>query len=661
MTPEIAKLVGQKTQPRQLSDLCTRLKDLVKFSRSEMCKQYDQWDYFDQVYRGERKIDQQDLRARQRKEPEKLIIPLTYSQVETFASFGYATYNQRDTFYSLIASGVEDEQPAKMAEACLEQNLNYNKFKATKLNQFITDIGRFGLGVTKESWTDDTVPSVSQVPDEAANAEVRPDMAQPVQPKMKTQVDYLRKYLGNKIVNVSPYRFFPDVRLPLTRWSEGEFCADEQEESKSSMQEKVRKGLVAGLDEVGPLGNEAFDNRRLTFFTKGTASATAVNIEPQYYLLTEVQIKLNPSTTEVGDGKTLNADVDCDMLYIVWILNDDRIVRISEAGYDHEEFGYNVAQFFDDQNRLINLSLCEVISALQDTATWFLNSHITSVRKSIFNQYVVDPSGIEIDDIVKRSPVIRLKQGKGGSGVDTWFKQLVTQDVTSGHMQDVAGLSSLSKEASGINENLLGQFSPGRRSAKEANNVANYAAARLIKIFACIWESALAPMGKKMLANLRQGLDEPTLVRIYGQVNTQQDMSSANALFANIPPGMQPPSPGVTPMYQMKAVTKADIIGSYDFQVFNGTLPSQRSAMASVLMEYLQTAIQDPRITMVTQLDPQLMLYEALELMGIRNVQRFRLTPQRLQQLMLMAQPPGNPGSPGAAPTGGQPAQGVAK
>ena len=650
MTPEIAEIVGQKTQPKELTDFAQTLKDLLQMSRTEMKKYYDQWDYFDQVYRGERKVDQQDVKARARGEPEKMIIPLTFSQVETFCSFGYSTFNQRDTFYSFIASGQEDEQPAKMAEALLEQNLTYNKFKATKLNQMLTDAAKYGLCVTKESWTNDEVPEVTQVPDMEASAEVRADMAQPVQPKMKTEVKYNSKYQGNKIVNVSPYRFFPDCRLPLTRWSEGEFAADEVEESKVRIQELESKfGLVAGSEFVSQLGEQSFDGRRLTFFNKaGSATATNPVQNDRYYLLTEYQIKINPSQVKIDGDKVINKDVNCEQVYLVWVLNDDRIVRISEAGYAHEEFSYNVAQFFDDQGRFINLGLCEVLSALQDTATWFLNSRIASVRKTIFNQLVVDPAGVEIDDIVKRSPVIRLKQGRAGSGVDTWVKQLQVNDVTQGHLQDVNMLQGLAQNASGINENLLGQFSPGRRSAKEASNVANYAASRLIKILACIWESSLAPMGKKMLSNLRQGLDLPTLVRMYGQINTQRDMTSANALFQQVPPMAPPPQPGMpapAPMYQMKAVTKADIVGSYDFNVFNGTLPSQRQAMASVLLEYLQTAMKDPRITMLTGLDPTLMLLEAFELLGIKNVQRFQLTPQRLQQLMLMAQPPGNAGS----------------
>lgn len=654
MTPELVELIGRRTQPKPIMDLAQRIKDLLSLSRNEMVKYYDRWDYCDMVYRGERKPDPQDRAAQQRKEPEKLILPLTYAQTQSFVAFGYSTFNQRENYYDLIPSGVEDEAPAKVGEALLEQNLTHNRYRATKLIQRLADIGRFGIGVTKNSWVHEKVPVVEQVVDQEAMATVDTSLAQPVEPPMKTQVTYKTKYLGNKIINVSPYRFFPDVRIPLTRWSEGEFCADEIEESKAKMQEYERDGLIAGLEFVSELSAESFNNRRLTFLQRTATAAPLGSVtERRYYLLTEVQIRLNPSKVVINkddNGKEvfLNPDVDCERVFIVWLLNDDRIVRIDEAGYDHEEFGYDVAQFFDDQNRFINLSLCEIISALQDTATWFLNARVTNVRKTVFNQFVVDEGAIHVEDIVNRSPIIRMRQNRGMSGVDNWIKQLTVQDVTANHVADVQNLSGLAKEATGLNDNLLGQFSPGRRSAKEASNVASYAASRLMMIFASIWESSEAPMGRKMLSNLRQGLDVPTLVRMYGQVNTQQNIAGVMGLM----PGLAQPQ--AQPRMQMVSVTKDQLIGNYDFNVFNGTLPSQRQATAAVLMEWLQTAMKDPRIIMLSGLDPKLVLDEVFELLGVRNVQRFALTPERLQQLGLMAAATGNAGNAGAAGPGGK-------
>jgi len=636
MTPEIAKLVGMKAQPRQLLDFTQRLKDLLVMSRSQMAKNYDQWDRYDQVYRGERQADAQDKKAEVRGEPTKLILPLTFGQVQTFVAFGHQLYNQRDYFYETIASGQEDEGAAKLASALLEQNLTYNRYRAVKLIQKLTDIARWGLGVTKTSWVRETTPIIEQVVDQAEMAAVRPDMPAPAVPPMKSQVTYSTKYLGNRIVNISPYRWFPDARLPISRWRDGEFCGDEIEESKDELS---RNPLVAGMDHVNDLGPESFKDRRMTFLKRQSdPTSTGASVPAAYALLTEIQIRLNPSKVEIDNGVFLS-EHDCEQIYIVWIVNDDRIVRISEAGYNHEEFSYECAQLFDDQNRFVNFSLCEMLSALQDTATWFLNSHITNVRKNIFNQMIVDETAVNVDDIIKRRPIIRMKAGRAGSGVDTWIKQLQTVDITGNHVGDIGVLNGMAKEATGINETLLGQFSPGRRSAKEAGNVANYAASRLIMIFGSIWESSEASQARKMLSNLRQGLDEPTLVRVYGQVNTQIQVQDALALV----PGLAAPA---GPQAQLQRVTKENLIGNYDLTIFSGILPSQRQANANILLQWLETALKDPRVVLVTGLDPQLVLFEVFELLGVRNVQRFRLTPERLQQLMLMAQPPANAGSP---------------
>lgn len=634
MRKDVAELIGRATQPTGVTSLCERVKRLLQMSRDEMQKYYDQWDGNDMVYRGERKADFQDHQARKRGETEKITLPLTFGQVQTFVAFGHQLFNQKDYFYETVASGAEDEKPGRIAEATLERDLKWNKFRGPKLIAQLLDIARFGIGITKETWVRESVPVRREVVDQEAMMQVRQNGIALPQVPMKTIVEDKTTYLGNKIVNISPYRWFPDVRIPLSRWSEGEFCGDEIEESITKMKEMESQGLVAGIQHVPTLPNEAFSHRRLAFMRKDQAMAAPYSGNPHYYLLTEVQIRLNPAQTILDEGVALDPEIDREVIYIIWLLNDSRIVRIDEAGYNHERFGYNCAPLLDDQNRFINYSLCEILGACQDTATWLTNSHITSVRKNIFNQVVADPSGIEIDDVIKRSPVIRVKPGRAGSGVETWIKQLQVSDVTANHMNDVERLSSMAKEATGINETLLGQFSPGRRSAREASNVASYGASRLMMIFSSIWETALGPMGEKMLSNLRQGLDEQTMVTVYGELNTQE--------------AMQPDLPGLPPpLYRLLPADRTSLVGNYDLAPFHGTLPSQRQATAAVLQQLVESMMKDPRVVLLTGLDPQLLFNEILALLNIRNVQRFKLTPDRLAQLSAMAGLAGNAGAVG--------------
>ena len=634
MLEEVYNELAQPTQNACISGLLQRCKDYLKLSRTEMTRHYPEWDHYDQVYRGEMAPDEKDVKAAQRKEPMKMIVPLTYQQVQTAVSFFYGVFNQRDYFYELMGANPSDEVAAKIGMAVLERDLNYNRFKSEKLTQVLTDICRFGIGILKHSWTHDTVPCIQQVPD----PNFRPNpMLPPVAPPMVTQVTDSTKFLGNKIIAVNPYRFFPDPRIPLTRFREGEFCADEIEYGRGDLEAMEQNKECAGVQYIPAFRQEDLDGRRLIWI--GKDPMLMYNNVPRFVLISEIQIRLNPSKFEYAPGKFLNPLVNREVKCVVWMANDSRIVKLEEMGYAHDEFTYDLAQFTNDQQRFVNFGLAEILGPLQDTINWFINARVSSVRKVIQNQLIVDPSGIEIKDLQDRNPVIRLKKTMAGSGVDRYVQQLKVQDVTQGHLNDCSYLTKYGQEATGITESVLGQFASGRRSASEARNVAPAAAGRLLLTAHGIWDSMLGPLGAKMLSNLREGLDEPTLVRVIGQ--------SATSLL-----------PGVAAFSQ---VTKDQLIGNYDFMVFDGTLPTERNAAALTLQAVLEAMAKDPKLVAVFQKDPTLLLNEVLDLRGIRNVERFALTPQRALEFMQLAQgianpallmPPGNGGQAG----GGNPA-----
>ncbi len=634
MLPEVYEVLAQPTHNAQIAGLLQRCKDYLKLSRVEMVRHYPDWDRHDQVYRGERYPDDEDIKARERKEPMKMIVPLTYQQVQTFVSFCYGVFNQRDFFYELAGADSASEQAAKVGMALLERDMNYNRFKSEKLTQFLTDIGRYGIGVLKESWVHETVPVVQQVPD--PNFVQDPNLPQ-VAPPMVTQVIDATKFKGNKIIPVNPYRFFPDPRIPITRWREGEFCADEIEYGRGDLEILEQQQQCAGVQYIPAFRQEDLDGRRLIWI--GKDPMLMYNNVPRFVLISELQIRLNPAKFEYAPGKFLNPAIDREIKCLVWMANDSRIVRLEELGYAHDEFGYNVAQFSNDQIRFINFGLAEVLGPLQDTITWFINARITSVRKVISNRLVVDPSGIEVKDLQDRNPIIRLKKTMAGSGVDRYIQQLKVQDVTQSHLTDCSYLTKYGQEATGITDTLLGQFAGGRRSATEARQVAPAAAGRLLLTAHGIWDSALLPLGQKMLSNLRQGLDEPTLVKVIGAQQLMTDpLTMQGAQF-------------------FKNVTKADLVGNYDFLVFDGTLPTERNATALTLQELLVAMAKDPRLALVFQKDPLLLINEVLDLRGVRNAERFNLTPQRAQELMLVAQGIPNP----TAPVGPGGAGGVAQ
>jgi hypothetical protein len=637
MNEDIAKYVRTKEQTPELKTLLQKCKDNILASRNEMSKYYAAWDFADDVYRGQRKPDEQDKKAAKRKEPMKMILPMTKSQVETFVAFMCRLLTQRRFFWDLVAVSDEDVIPSQMAMATLERDLAYNTFKEVTLPTFGRAIAKYGVGILKETWWHDKTECKQMVPDPQFIQDPQLPPLAPEQIPQVEQVTVETKYLGNKVINVSPYNFFPDPSLPLTRFQEGEFCGSEEEQSFSFLEQLEQDGVVAGIEFVRRTCDGDID-RRTSFTQKASAkdgTGTAADKKSRYGVLTEVAINLVPAKTEIASGVVLDKNLNRLTKCLVWYVNDDRIVRIEpDMGYEHDKFNYSVSQYNNDGEQFVNGGLAEDIGALQETATWFTNAHVTSVRKVIDNRVWVDPKFVEWQDIIDRKTVIRTKPGASQNGMQKFMEQFAVTDVTSNHMSDVEILNGFAKEATGINETLLGQFMTGRRSATEARGVATNGATRLVLTISGIWGIALVPLGRRMLSNLRQGLDIEQLVRIYGETNTMVDNQTAQATDPN----------GESAIDRFLPVDKAMLVGRYDFEVFDGTLPSQRGAMAQGLREVLLAMASRPESIPILGFDPALILNEILVLSDVRNVNRLRLTPGRLQQIMSMAQPPANAG-----------------
>jgi hypothetical protein len=648
MNDKVIKVLEMQDEPKELADLRMRLQGLVKMSRDTMKDYYPMWDRNNDVYQGKRTPDEQDRKAEKRKEPGKVFVPLTHAQVQTFVSFGVTLMTQRDYFFELEGSGIEDQKPAKLAQAVLQRDLEYNKFTGILLPQALTDVARYGLAIFKSQWHRQTCPYLAQVPDPKwqPNPALPTQMAAPMIPSWQEKT----KYLGNQLEVVSPYRWFPDVRLPLTRYRDGEFCADENEKSKPELEKLQREGFIAGLEHVPSTSEDAMKDRRSTS-NERTKDVSISNDKIFNYLITEVQVRLNPAKTLIAENTPIDETLDADVICQVWIANDGRIVRIGDLGYEHNEFLFDAAQFFNDQNQLVNFGIAELLGPMQDIMDWLMNARVTNVRKTVQNFFVVDPKGVHLEDLQERRSVIRLKSTiPDGMAINQFIQQLNVTDVTAGHIQDMGVVKNFSEEATGLTENLMGRYAEGRRSARESSNVNANAAGRAILPLKGFWQGAILPLGRKMLSNLRQGLNEETIVRVIG-------------LQRFILSSMPDPTTGQSPLQSFVPVNKQALIGEYDFLVFEATLPSQRMAIAAAIQAAGDVLIKNPMAIFALQLDPKLLFDEWLELQGVRNAERFRLTPQRAQEIIGLAQLGGNQASPEGpqGPSGGGPSGGSKK
>lgn len=618
MNPNVAADLGKEELTQFHQELLTFVKGKFAESRRVMSAEYPRWDSYDDVYRGFRYPDKQDIQARDRKEPEKAIVPMTYSQVQTGIAFVFTQMFQKPTFYELSGSGIEDWKAAKIAESTLERDLQYNQWPVL-VYRFWLDIFRFGFGVFKHWWSKEMQRQWVKVQG-AMEATL---FGNPAQMPDRMELQNIVKFLGNRITTISPYKFFPDPRVGVADTKLAEYVGSEEDVTLIWLKKQQANGMFVGVNHLkesfGSKDIEQFAARHATSRTKvGYRDGKLIN----GHIMGELQFEICPKDWKI-EGKPFD-DRDYPVKFVANMVSDQRIVRFKELGYLHDEFTYNVGEMSPDKHRLMNQGLSELIAQLQDISTWLFNARITSVRKTVQNHYVADPSMIEMGDLEARSPIIRTKKGAGIMGVDKGIKQLDTQDVTQSHIStDIPAVAALIRLASGISENSAGEYSKGRRSAAQTNTINQATQSRLGMITTLVWHQAKLPLGRNLLSNLRDGLDVEQLVRIHGmQVLAPVDVSSS--------------APGPADVAQFLGVTKAALVGNYDFDTLDGTLATEKGFISNSLQELLSAIMTNPTAAVIFGMDAKKLLTEIMTLRGIKNPEKFQLMPEQQAQLMTL-------------------------
>lgn len=608
---KINKLLTQEEPSEFETKLKTELMDYIRSSSDKMSEYWPIWERAQDNYRGYKPKDKEDEKSAAKGEPTKILIPVTFAQIQTATAFIYSTFAQRDKFFELKGTGAED---VKISDA-LEHDLNYqvNKTKLlSKLFLFILDTLKFGIGVLKLSWEEQKcfMRVGKRVEQLSLLDGIGKLFGKPANPTISFEevVEEVLKYEGNVVTNISPFCFYPDPALPVARFQDGAFVANEELVNK----DKLRSGegkIYFGTKHIQPLKKDSpLDERKRWHNSEpsgDTASTSASKIDRNSVIYTEIQFSITPKDwTEKFDLDF--GDEDYPVKHIAVIANDQKIIRFERLNYLHGEFTYVVAEYMPDINEHVSFGLSDAINELQNMLTWFFNSHVANVKKVIRNQVVADPSKIHTEDLINGETVIRVKSGPG-TKIDESFKQLQVSDATAGHVKDAESIFSTIQTVTGVNDNALGNYSSGRRSAYEARQVNAGAAMRLKMHASLIWSNAIEPLGQQLLANTRQSRTKATYEQIVGPVK---------ALNA--------------PFEETILADPERIAGGYDFLPYDGTLPSEKNSQAQILNELLTQVLANPMNAQVLGIDAKKLLSRISELTGIKDLDNVMMAPTPL-------------------------------
>lgn len=595
MTPDVIAAIAKKEQTPFHRAMLHHGMSLMRLSRSEMSKYYSDWDIHNDVYKGVRYPDDEDVKNAKRNKPVKMVVPNTFAQVMTFSSFLFLLFNQNRTFFECVPTGDEDYgEKQKDIETVIQRDVQKNKWNQLLFNVLL-NVGRFGPGITNVEWTRD-VSNIYVTPEPQV---INVGGTQSVIRGGSQWEEYV-KYEGNIVTSVDPYRFFPDTRFALADYNRGEFCAAEQEYSVAALRKMEVAGEVAGVDNIENFGPNWESMRGgVTRTQMPQDKSTGFIIGPSQSegtrLVTKMQVWIVPSHFTIEGEKKLGPE-EFPVLYHLWYANDNRVIKCEPCYWWHNEFSWNVGQFTPDMHQTVNMGLADLIYALQDVITWHINARITDVRRNMRGRLIIDPSGVT--DSVDGEGDIYLRKGMGKAGIDRFVKQLNTVDVTQGHLQDADILGKIMEVVTGVNGNAMGQYNSGRRSAQESRTVTAGASGRMKMHGHLLWDDMLAPTGRKMLSNSRQSLAFDTFQRACG----------ANA----------------TPeRYAAFRGTPQEIVAGDDYFTFDSTLSSEKGFIAQSLQELLTAIIANPIAAQQLNLNPQLILEEMQYLRGAGSMKRF--------------------------------------
>lgn len=620
MTPELIDRLKAEIQDEKLESLKSMLVRNLNRARGDMAKNYEYWDKALDTYRSIRTRDAQDHRARNKGEPEKMTVPLSYAQVNTLVTFLFLAYTQKESIFELEATGPEDYgQIREACQAILNREERQTRYHS-KLVQVLLDMARFKLGVLKTTWRYESRISKSSAPSIEVPFPGMGGITMPMEEPLEQDREVIT-YEGNEVEVISPYNFFYDTRQPLSKWQSGRFVADETAYHFQDLRAMEKSGSLVGTEHITAFTTEIWKRRGDKDTTRlgnvaPTETKAGENKQDFMVCLTAYQAKIIPADYDLSDSQE-------EEIWLFHMANDQRILSAQPLNAPHGEFTYDILSLSPDQHTELSDSLSSLIDPLQEVITWLINARVAAVRQNIEGRYVVDPSFVEVSDLTAGAKYIRLKKNAPyNQGVSAFLSQLKTVDPTVTHMQDAQSLMQMMQVVSGVNENSMGQVASGRRSATE-NRAANAGAASRMKLIAAtVWVDGLAPQGRKMLLNCRQDMSFETYEKIIGvnAIETYDRFHPADPL---------------------------ELLGNEDYFSYDGTLSSEKNYMAQSLQELIIALASNPELAQASGFDLVAMTKEAFALRGLKNLDRFQLPPQ--PQL-----PNGNP--PIVPPGGGVPA-----
>ncbi len=590
---------NSKTSKRILDGVSDR----IRFARRKYQSRYDKWIKAEEAalaFLPEREVDAgRRLKRDQGGMPQYTTIVLPYSYGVLMASHTYWTtvFMSRVPVLQFAGRHGESEQQTQALEALMDYQVQVGGM-LVPWYIWLLDMGKYGQGVLGNFWQEEE-NTVSEIVEEE---ELFLGTIPTGRMKKRKRTRRIPGYVGNKVYNIRPFDFFPDPRVPLQRFQDGEFCGVYFELGWNTILRRRDQGFYTNIDRLK--SSDAFTSQSQREpgssqleLPETDSIFSEVNVKKSADVVKgyECHIEIIPSDWGLGKG-------DSPEKWVFTVTSDFGLVLGAQPlGAFHNKFPFNVIEMEPEGYAVANRGIPEIVEPIQNTMDWLVNAHFYNIRKTLNNQFIVDPSRIVMKDVENPFPggTIRAKPAAYGTRIADAIHQFPAVDVTRSNLNDIDFMNAIGQRATGVSDQIMGLIGgPGRKTATEVRTSSSFGINRLKTTAEYASAMGWQPMAQMLVQNSQQYFDAERKFRIVGDLAQEAGKS-----FVDVDPSA--------------------IQGFFDFVPIDGTLPADRFAQANLWRELFGQMRNFPQI--MEQYDISRIFAWVAQLSGLKNINQFKI------------------------------------
>ncbi len=552
-------------------------------SRDALSGRFDSWNAIDKSLTAyiDLTTEEKALTDADKNKAVSIVVPVTYATLEVLLTYLVMAFLE-DPIFHYEGVGDEDVMGAMLLERIVDIQTRKAKV-GIQLHTLFRDSLAYGIGAVAPAWT------------------VKRGYKR-VKSFWGSRRESAIRFEGNELRNIDPYSFLPDPNVPIQDVQRGEYVGWLVPDNRMGLlqQELVDKSYFNGkylehIDGRSVLGVDESDRDRYGIGgDRGTDTTHPVDV-------VHMSIDLIPYEWKLGSNRYPEK-------WSFAVAGDEVVIKAQPTDLDHMMHPVVTCAPSYDGYSVTPISTLETVQGLQTIMNFLYNSHIENIRKAIQDMLVVDPSLVNINDVLNPAPgkVIRMRKKAWGSGaVSNAVAQLKVSDVTSNHLSDSSIIGAMLDMATGSQDVIKGsrRKTSERVSATEFEGTRGAALSRLEKMAKIASLQTITDLAYMFASHTQQFMSQEQYVKIAGRYEEE-----LRELFGS----------------QAEDKTRAlvgplDILIDYDVQVHDGTLPTSGDPM--VWMQMFQMIAANP--LMAQQFDVQRIFQHWARLAGAKNIGDF--------------------------------------